>query len=271
MTQAISFINMKGGVGKTTLCVNIAYTLSEHYSKKVLLIDIDPQFNATQTLFSKFQNIEQYREIQNNRKTIRSILVDDLGGITTAPTEYTYEDIITSFKTKKGNLDLIPGDLQINGFESSKRGDEKKLQIYIEDNILQLDFYDYILIDTPATYSIFSQSALLTSDYYIVPIAPDLYSSIGYDLLKSTMSKDLLLRDKEIKEAGIIFTLDKPEKVGRENIRATFDKEKIFENRLKENEYIRTGSSDTLMYDMSITRDNIVSITDEFINRLQEV
>ena len=58
--KIISFINMKGGVGKTTLCINIAYTLAAHFNKKVLLVDIDPQFNATQSLFTKFKNLEDY-------------------------------------------------------------------------------------------------------------------------------------------------------------------------------------------------------------------
>ncbi|PKH11142.1 ParA family protein, partial [Planomicrobium sp. MB-3u-38] len=54
----ISFINMKGGVGKTTLCVGVADYLANYENKKVLLIDIDPQFNATQTLMDQYSSLD---------------------------------------------------------------------------------------------------------------------------------------------------------------------------------------------------------------------
>lgn len=56
----ISFINMKGGVGKTTLCVGIAEFLANHMGRKVLVIDIDPQFNATQSLMGHYDRVEEY-------------------------------------------------------------------------------------------------------------------------------------------------------------------------------------------------------------------
>ena len=61
--KVISFINMKGGVGKTTLTINIAYTLVEKFHRRVLVIDMDPQFNATQALMTKFKSIEAYQRL----------------------------------------------------------------------------------------------------------------------------------------------------------------------------------------------------------------
>ena len=58
-TPVISFINMKGGVGKTTLCVDIAEYLANFMDKKVLIIDIDPQFNATQSILSKYDRVKE--------------------------------------------------------------------------------------------------------------------------------------------------------------------------------------------------------------------
>jgi chromosome partitioning protein len=58
----VSFINMKGGVGKTTLCVGIADFLANYLNKKVLVIDIDPQFNATQSILNKYNRVEEYIE-----------------------------------------------------------------------------------------------------------------------------------------------------------------------------------------------------------------
>ncbi len=70
----ISFINMKGGVGKTTLCVGMGEYLANYLQKKILVIDIDPQFNATQSLMGHYSRVDEYLEtIQPANKTIRKI------------------------------------------------------------------------------------------------------------------------------------------------------------------------------------------------------
>ncbi|APC44679.1 ParA family protein [Lactococcus petauri] len=272
--KVISFINMKGGVGKTTLCINIAYTLANHFDKKVLLVDIDPQFNATQSLFTKFKTLDDYSELRDKQWTINGILQPQTGGISSPPSTVDGDTVITRLFTTKQNdkngcLDMIPGDLEIVSFESSRRGSEGILEDFISEKISVS--YDYILIDTPATYSIYSQSALLASDYYIVPIAPDAFSVLGYDLLSKVMSDDLILKKSEVKELGIIFTLFKEGKVGRENIGNKFEKQNTFSKKLIENEYIKTGKMESFMYDMISTKDNIVEITEEFIQKLEEV
>ncbi|ECP0926862.1 ParA family protein, partial [Listeria monocytogenes] len=78
----VSFINMKGGVGKTTLTINIAYTLAKEFKKNVLLIDMDPQFNATQSLMTKFKSLKDYEDLRNSGKTINYILQPPRGGVT---------------------------------------------------------------------------------------------------------------------------------------------------------------------------------------------
>ncbi|MDQ9182328.1 ParA family protein [Cronobacter sakazakii] len=67
--SVISFINMKGGVGKTTLCVGIAEYLANYMHKNVLVIDIDPQFNATQSILNQYNRVDEYIEkLQPNKK-----------------------------------------------------------------------------------------------------------------------------------------------------------------------------------------------------------
>lgn len=272
--KIISFINMKGGVGKTTLCINIAYTLAAHFNKKVLLVDIDPQFNATQSLFTKFKNLEDYSKLRVEQKTINGILQPQIGGVTNAPTPIEGNSIITNlYHTRKdgtsGCLDMIPGDLEIVSFESSRRGSEGILEDFLHEKLSIA--YDYILIDTPATYSIYSQSALLASNCYIVPIAPDAFSVLGYDLLSKVMSDDLILKKHEVKELGIIFTLYKEGKAGRESIENKFQSQNTFSEKLIENEYVKTGKMETFMYDMSSTKNNIINITTEFISKMENI
>ncbi|WP_225415520.1 ParA family protein, partial [Limosilactobacillus reuteri] len=164
-------------------------------------------------------------------------------------------------------------------FETTARGAEKRLKKLIAKPSV-LNNYDFILIDTPATYSVYSQASLLASDYYIVPIAPDVFSALGYDLLQKALKKDLVLEDHKLINLGIIFTLtskskDEREKVTknvkRNNIQESFEKEERFNKTLYEHERIRTGKLENFIYDMTSTKDNIVEITNELLQKLGEV
>jgi chromosome partitioning protein len=265
--KVISFINMKGGVGKTTTCINIAYTLVKEFNKNVLLIDMDPQFNATQALFTKFSSFSDYEELQKENKTISHILTPPRGGISKQSPSHGITDIIKQLCTQENaRLDMIPGDLELISFESSRRGSERILQSFIESEIKEHFNYDYILIDTPATYSIYSQSSLIASDYYCVPIAPDVFSALGYSLLQRVMSDDLTLSSDTINNLGIIFTLCK-NSAGRESIQEKFSTEPRFESRISEFERVRSGRLETFIYDMATSRKEIINLTQELINR----
>ncbi|EAD0080787.1 hypothetical protein NB59_14810 [Listeria monocytogenes] len=272
----VSFINMKGGVGKTTLTINIAYTLAKEFKKNVLLIDMDPQFNATQSLMTKFKSLKDYEDLRNRGKTINYILQPPRGGVT-GGIFFSNEDLILNLyedpkfsELNQGALDLIAGDLGITTFESSRRGSEKILKEYIKEiEGKYRNKYDFILIDTPATYSIYSQSSLISSDFYVVPISPDTFSALGFSLLHRAMKDDLTLKDTQPDMLGIIFTLTK-DKVGRNKIKDEFEDEPTFSETLKESEWIRTGNMSSFMLDMASTRGNIIALVTEFLNKIDE-
>ncbi|WP_421383363.1 ParA family protein [Bacillus salacetis] len=269
-TKVISFINMKGGVGKTTTTINIADTLVRHFNKNVLVIDMDPQFNATQALFTKFKSINEYEKLRKERKTIASVVMENRGsGVAMEAQAYTHEDLVIQLHrtTNEKQLYLIPGDLELIDYESSRRGAEKILASFIEENILQNYDLDYILIDTPATYSIYSQAALLASNFYLVPIAPDVFSTLGYSLLHKIMGKDYALKGHDISNIGIVFTLCKEDRHGRIAIQESFEEEPHFSNKLSEYERVRTGRLSTLMYDMEYSKEEIIELCDEFVRK----
>ncbi|WP_304133879.1 ParA family protein [Limosilactobacillus coleohominis] len=279
--QVISFINMKGGVGKTTLTINIAYTLVKEFHKRVLVIDMDPQFNATQALMTKFRSIDFYQKLLKTGPTIANLLIDSNNSMVKNNNEEpTIKNSVQHlFSNEDEKFDLIPGDLSLTEFETTARGAEKRLKKLIAKPSV-LNNYDFILIDTPATYSVYSQASLLASDYYIVPIAPDVFSALGYDLLQKALKRDLVLEDHKLINLGIIFTLtskskDEREKVTknvqRNNIQESFEKEERFNNTLYEHERIRTGKLENFIYDMTSTKDNIVEITNELLQKLGEV
>lgn len=265
--NVISFINMKGGVGKTTLCINIGYTLANEFDKRVLIIDMDPQFNATQALMQKFKSIKDYTNLRDENKTISYILNNHYGGVVSRPGELKKDELIVNLNNS--NLHLIPGDLSIIDFESSKRGSERILKDYIDNEEL-LNDYDFILIDSPPTYSVFSISSLIASNYYLVPIAPDVFSALGYDLLSKIIADDLALKGNNIIELGIIFTMVKFDKVGQQAIMQQFDEHNVFIHNVKEFERMRTGKLETFLWDMQTTKDDIINLTKELISRSEE-
>ena len=266
--KVISFINMKGGVGKTTLAINIGYTMLEEYKKNVLLIDMDPQFNASQALMTKFRTIQEYSKLRDKNKTIASVLTSSGNSLVSNDIDNHNDNIIINLKENKGKrFDLVPGDLSLTSYESASRGSEKLLAKYLND-LKKNKTYDYVIIDTPATYSIYSQASLYASNYYIVPISPDIFSTLGYDLLQKALNNDLVLEGHDLKNLGIIFTMYNENKQKRSNIINSFSNNITFTSKLYENENIRSGSIDNFLYDMQGTKENIIDITGELLRKL---
>ena len=210
---------MKGGVGKTTISVNIAYILARYHGKKVLLVDIDPQFNATQYLVGQAQILEHFEK----KKTVYDILMptkeDEISlsssrkAIKAPPTNL--DDYIIRAKRfiNKGHLDLIPSSLKLINFETNKRGTENLLKKFLNE---KCKHYDYIIIDCPPTLSLLTLSAYLASEYYLIPIKPDYLSSLGLPLLERGLEEYEELHGHSLKPLGVVFTMVSSGKVAEE-------------------------------------------------------
>ncbi|MFC5558910.1 ParA family protein [Ureibacillus thermophilus] len=208
--RIISFINMKGGVGKTTLCREVGLFLSENYqisdeNVKVLLVDVDPQSNLTQSLLEKFKKeVNIYKEdgTLDYKCSINNIFLQDMVGI-------SRKHVILKLTN---NLDLIPGELETIFLQRQTNSSTPyKLMDYIIDEKLR-DDYDFIILDCPPTYSIYTEMSLYTSDYYFVPAVPDAYSVLGVDLLERVVrdivhnQRNGVFKDRHPKNLGIIWT-----------------------------------------------------------------
>jgi len=205
---------MKGGVGKTTLSVNVAYALARVHQKKVLVVDCDPQFSASQYLL---EDDEYLAHVNDPKKgTVRDIffprrpgLINTVRGAAKPVNRVKMslsECAISVFYggAGQGRLDLIPSTLGLMEIETSRRGTEAKLKQYLHEKATG---FDYVIIDCPPTISIFTQAAILASDKYLVPIKPDPLSVIGLPLLERWLEDFTDDAGFSIDPVGLVFTL----------------------------------------------------------------
>ena len=185
MGKIISFSNQKGGVGKTTTCVNLsAYLATKGY--KVLIVDLDPQGNATSGLgFAK-------SEIKNS---LYNVMIDDM----------PIADAVV--KTCVENLDLLPSSIDLAGAEV-------KL-VYIKDreHVLKRVLekargsYDFITIDCPPSLGLLTINALAASDTVIIPIQSEYYALEGLSQLMNTIRLVVKHLNPALKIEGVVLTM----------------------------------------------------------------
>lgn len=204
--KTISLINMKGGVGKTTLAVNIADFLANSEGKRVLLVDVDPQFNATQCVMDGEKYVEHVKsdgftivDIFDSNTRVKTSLVDGSG----EQKSIDLADLMPLKSTRE--FDFIPGNLQLFKLEIAPgSGRENRLKIYLQKHSEE---YDYAIIDSPPTPSVWMSSALIASDFYLIPVKPDPLSMTGTDLLQGIINEKKENYGFSSKCCGIIFTM----------------------------------------------------------------
>jgi chromosome partitioning protein len=204
MAKTVSLINMKGGVGKSTLTVNLAWHFAAYrnWLKRVLVVDLDPQFNASQYLVG----VSGYKRIISDGKPTIWDIFEEYTRIPSGKTEpFEAKDTVrnVSKTTGGGRLDLIPSRLELAESLRSPGPKERLLQRTLRR--LNAD-YDLVLIDCAPTESILTRAAYLSSQYILVPVRPDYLSTIGLPLLVNSM-QDFKQEydDHDLELAGIVF------------------------------------------------------------------
>ena len=199
----ISVINMKGGVGKTTIAALLGRYASRRLNRNVLMIDLDPQANLSQAFMH-----EKYQQFLDDKSPS---IVEIFNGYlppsshSGSPSSLNIDDVIVGNTLLGGpNLELIPSrfDFSDNLIDSTKPQPRVLAQI-IKENFQNKDV---IIIDCAPTESIFTQAAYHASRYILVPVKPEYFATIGFPLLQDSLGAfQQKYRGHYIEVAGVVI------------------------------------------------------------------
>jgi len=179
----IAVTNQKGGVGKTTTTVNVAYCLAKE-GKKVLLVDFDPQGNATSGLGVDKESLEH---------TIRDVITNE------APLSAVVQ------ATDVKNLFLVPATPELANTEVELAAAEKRFS-RLKIALAGVD-YDYVLIDSPPSLSLLTVNGLIAADYVLLPVQAEFYAMEGLGQLLETMKLVRKGMNPTLELVGVLVTM----------------------------------------------------------------
>ena len=186
MGKIIAIANQKGGVGKITTSINLAAGLS-YLGKKVLLVDFDPQGNATQGIG---------HHVDSEDMTVYDLLLNDAES----------EDCICTLKNPP--LDLLPASISLAGADLEMVNIEKGREYLLKNQLCKIeDRYDFIIIDCPPSLGLLNTNALTAADSVIIPVQCEYYALEGVTQLLQTIRLVQRLFNPDLRIEGVLLTM----------------------------------------------------------------
>lgn len=253
MGLIIATVNMKGGVGKTTLTVNLATCLAKYHGKRVLVVDLDSQISATLSLMQP----QDFAKVRREKRTLGQLIYKEIKPNNRI--KRTTEEVIQSDICQIPQLSLLPGDIDLYDeylvsellhkkalnqdncdFSDVWNGFEEELIKGILAPVI--NDYDFIILDCAPGYNLLTRSGIVASDFYLLPARPEPLSVVGIQLLERRISKlknsygdDSCFKAQLL---GIVFILssgglfDRYYKQVMQRVTTEFSPTQMFENRI---------------------------------------
>ncbi len=220
MGKIITTVNMKGGVGKTTLTVNLAACLVKNHQQRVLVVDLDTQVSATLSLIMP----QDFAKIRKAGRTLSQLIKQSL-----YQKDYlnlSVQELVQSDVCRLPGMDLLPGDIELYDdflvseilhYRSIREQGidfevvwQKFEQQFVAGILAPIkDNYDLIILDCAPSYNLLTRSALLSSDFYLMPCRPEPLSIVGTQLLERRINQLRSLQSNQqimhSKLLGIVF------------------------------------------------------------------
>ncbi|MBE9126880.1 MULTISPECIES: ParA family protein [unclassified Coleofasciculus] len=213
MGLVIATVNMKGGVGKTTLTVNLATCLAKNHQKRVLVVDLDTQISATLSLMSP----QDFAKARKTRRTLSHLI--DKAIRPNIQSKLAIKDVIQPYVCTIKELNLLPGDIDLydeylvsemlhNKAVSEEKSNFSDVWNHFEKLLIKsilepiIDDYDFIILDCAPGYNLLTRSGIVASDFYLLPARPEPLSVVGIQLLERRIAKL-----KESHNSGTSFNL----------------------------------------------------------------
>lgn len=250
MAKVFAIVNQKGGVGKTTTAINLSACIAIA-EKSTLLIDLDPQSNATSGMGIDKKNLgASVYDLLEDSKPVEEVIMK---------TNIKYLDIIPA------NINLVAAELEL--IERENR------ETILRDKIAKIgEYYDYVVVDCPPSLGLLTLNALVAADHLLIPIQAEYYALEGLSQLVDTISLVQQSLNPKLTIGGILITMFDPRlNLARQVVDETRNhfKDKVFNTMINRN--VRLGEAPSfgkpiILYDIGSTgAENYISLTEEVL------